>query len=90
MPTTMTFRRPADPDPGTIRPWWREPMMWLVIGGPLAVVVAGCITAAIAISAPDPVLKPDAAATTELRPAVQARNHAAAPLPAGQDAANKR
>jgi hypothetical protein len=30
--------------------------MWLVVGGPLAVVVAGIATAFIAISNPDPVL----------------------------------
>jgi uncharacterized protein len=90
MPNTLTLHRPADPEPRAHRPWWREPMMWLVVGGPLAVVIAGIVTAAIAISAPDPVLKPDATAATELRPAVQARNHAAAPLPAAQDAADKR
>lgn len=36
--------------------WWRVPEMWLVVGGPLAVVVAGIATAIIAISNPDPVL----------------------------------
>lgn len=57
------------------RPWWREPMMWLVLGGPAAVVVAGIATAVIALRNPDPVIKADAART----PAVQARNHAATP-----------
>jgi hypothetical protein len=43
---------------GRSRPvaWWRVPEMWLVVGGPLAVVVAGIATAFIAISNPDPVL----------------------------------
>lgn len=36
--------------------WWRVPEMWLVVGGPLTVVVAGIATAVIAISNPDPVL----------------------------------
>ncbi|NWG74270.1 MAG: nitrogen fixation protein FixH, partial [Rubrivivax sp.] len=37
-------------------PWWRVGMVWLVIGGPLAVVVAGIVTAVIAIRGADPVL----------------------------------
>jgi uncharacterized protein len=54
-------------------PWWRHGMVWLVIGGPAAVVVAGIATLAIALAHPDPVLP-----TTET-PAVQARNHVASP-----------
>ncbi len=54
--------------------WWREPMMWLVVGGPLAVVVAAVVTAVIAIRGADPVLD-----TRVATPAVQARNHAASP-----------
>ncbi|WP_066267642.1 hypothetical protein [Hydrogenophaga palleronii] len=37
-------------------PWWRVPQMWLVVGGPAAVVVASLITAAIAVTNADPVL----------------------------------
>jgi hypothetical protein len=55
--------------------WWREPMMWLVVGGPATVVVAALATAAIAILRPDPLIAADAANP----PAVQARNHAATP-----------
>ncbi len=36
--------------------WWRVPQMWLVVGGPLVVVVASLITAWIAIHNADPVL----------------------------------
>lgn len=36
--------------------WWREPYVWLVIGGPLIVVVAGVVTALIAFERPDPVI----------------------------------
>ena len=57
------------------RPWWREPMVWLVIGGPAAVVVAGVATLIIAMHRPDPVIKADA----DKPPAVQTRNHAATP-----------
>jgi len=54
-------------------PWWRHGMVWLVISGPAAVIVAGFATLFIAIAYPDPVLPTIAA------PAVQARNHAATP-----------
>jgi uncharacterized protein len=54
-------------------PWYRHGMVWLVIGGPAAVVVAGIATLVIAIKHPDPVLQ------TTATPAVQARNHAATP-----------
>lgn len=67
-------------------PWWRVGMVWLVIGGPLAVVVAGIATAVIAIRGADPVLDTSvrraaerAHAPTAHTPALQARNHAATP-----------
>lgn len=66
--TTVT--RPTD----SYRAWWREPMMWLVVGGPLTVVVAGVVTAVIAVRGADPVLD-----TRAGQPAVQGRNHAATP-----------
>lgn len=37
-------------------PWWKVPHMWLVVGGPLVVIVAGFVTLAIAVKNPDPVL----------------------------------
>jgi hypothetical protein len=55
-------------------PWWRVGMVWIVIGGPLAVVVAGVATAVIAFSGADTVIS-----TVSAMPAMQARNHAAAP-----------
>lgn len=55
-------------------PWWREPMMWLVVGGPTVVVVAAIVTAVIAVRGADPVLD-----TRQGQPAVQGRNHAATP-----------
>jgi len=36
--------------------WWRVPHMWLVVGGPLVVVVAAIATAVIAVKGADPVL----------------------------------
>lgn len=66
------------------KPWWHERTMWLVVGGPATVVVAGFATLAIALSFPDPVLDTSAsqasagqASSVALQPAVKARNHAA-------------
>jgi hypothetical protein len=39
-----------------LEPWWHVGMLWLVIGGPLLVVVASLITAVIAYRVADPVL----------------------------------
>ena len=58
-------------------PWYRHGMVWLVIGGPAAVIVAGFATLAIAIMHPDPVLPTVSAVADTAAPAVQARNHAA-------------
>jgi hypothetical protein len=55
-------------------------MMWLVVGGPLLVVIAAIATAVIAVRGADPVLQvTDAQQTRATAPAVQARNHAATP-----------
>ncbi len=58
--------------------WWRLPIVWMVIGGPAIVVVASFVTLTLAIRNPDPVLQARPATQAEV-PAVQARNHAAAP-----------
>lgn len=67
--------------PRVAGPWWREPFMWMVVGGPLAVVVAGFATLAIAIAYPDPVIVAPSTGNVADQPAVQARNHAASPKP---------
>jgi len=70
-------------------PWWRHPLMWLVFGGPAAVVVAGFATWWIAAHGADPVVAPDyyrqgveinrrLAAKAQL-PAQVGRNHATTP-----------
>jgi hypothetical protein len=63
------------------RPWWREPMMWIVLGGPAVVVVAAIATGVIAWQGADTVvLDPvPVAANPALEPALKARNHAATP-----------
>lgn len=69
--TDTTAERPV--------PWWRVRMLWLVIGGPLAVVVASFVTLVIALSHPDPVISTRHDGATAEQPAIQARNHAATP-----------
>lgn len=69
------------------RPWWREPYVWLVIAGPLAVVVAGIATAAIAYGGSDQLVAEDyyqrgVALSHNMQPAIAARNGAALKKPA--------
>jgi len=64
------------------QPWWRIRMMWLVVGGPALVVVAGFATLALAIHGGDrPILAHAAAeaAADSQTPAMQARNHVVTP-----------
>lgn len=94
MHPTATGSMTSSPDTKT---WWREPYLWLVIGGPLIVVIAAVFTAIIAVKNPDPVLDPKNVTQSEfmtqsklaqrakdlasLQPAMLGRNHAASPLP---------
>lgn len=57
-------------------PWWRVSMVWLVLGGPATVVLAGIATLVLAMRGADPVV---GAAPTRYaeQPAIAARNHAA-------------
>jgi hypothetical protein len=73
------------------RRWWRYGYVWLVIAGPVLVVIAGLVTTWIALRDPDPVLSVDyyrrgieinkELADKALMPALQGRNHAATPPP---------
>ncbi len=90
-PLTATPPLPA----GSNAPWWRVPMVWVVIAGPLAVVVASLLTAVIAWRHIDPVILEagsgrvvgragdDVAVPADpkdaLAPAQRARNHSATP-----------
>lgn len=64
------------------KPWWKFGYVWLVLAGPLIVVVAGLHTFWLAASAPDPVLDTSVFRQNQA-PAQQARNHAqtGAPVP---------
>ena len=68
--------------------WWKSGYVWMVLGGPLAVVIASCITFVIAARGADPVLEVPAKVVESAKkavtpaedamvPAVQGRNHAA-------------
>jgi hypothetical protein len=86
---------PTGPDTpqATPIPWWRVPMVWVVLSGPASVVVASLATAVIAWKHIDPVIAvtpsgalragDDVSAPTRshdaLAPALKARNHAASP-----------
>ena len=72
------------------QPWWKVRPMWLVVLGPVTVVIAGFVTLYIALRVPDPVVAEDyyrkgleiskmKAEEAQMMPAIQARNHAATP-----------
>ncbi len=75
-----------------IRPWWKFGYVWLVIAGPVAVVVASIATVWLTLAFPETLVAEDyyrqgidinktLAPNTvgALAPAMQARNHAATP-----------
>jgi len=72
-------------DPGQTLPWWKYGHLWMVIGGPLLVVIASFITLYLALSSPNPVYTDRAGNQSaedhdgkgNMTPAMLARNHAA-------------
>lgn len=78
----MSGRLPTHATRARRVPWWRQWILWVVIGAPLAVVVAGIWTTVIAIEAADTTVSvPSASTDRSAAPAMQARNHAATPAP---------
>jgi uncharacterized protein len=75
-------------------PWWRHGYVWMILGGPAVVIVAGIATLVLAVRTPDPVVAQDyyrrglemnktlAERDKALMPAQQGRNHAATPAEA--------
>lgn len=70
------------------KPWWKFGYVWMVLGGPLSVIIASIITVYYALGTPDPAIENYyvkglqinetlEANQTPLAPAVKARNHAA-------------
>ncbi len=45
--------------PVTVKPWYREPWPWIIAAGPIAVVIAGVVTTAIAYSTADGLVADD-------------------------------
>ena len=65
---------------GPVLPWWRVRMVWLVVAGPVIVVVAGFTTLFIAVRGGDrPLLEASTAPTAAQAPATQGRNHVLQP-----------
>ena len=94
MSNSIAPRRAAGPGQAPL-PWWRVPMVWVVLSGPLSVVVASLASAVIAWKHIDPVItvtpsgalragddvSDPAHARDALAPALKARNHVATPKP---------
>lgn len=81
-----------DNTPQQPRPWWRYGMVWLVLAGPAVVVMAGLVTAWLAMNGADTLVSTDyyrrgIEINKTLLPAVQGRNHAATPVPGAPPAA---
>lgn len=78
--TDVSNSKAAPSEADRTRPWWRYPIVWLVVGGPLVVVVASLYTVGVAVRNVDPVLnqeiKVPSDAALKDTPAMQARNHA--------------
>lgn len=72
-----------------VRPWWKEPYVWMVIAGPLSAVLACIVTAFYIMQGPDAVVPEDSyregleisrevnAAKPPMQPAQTGRNHSA-------------
>jgi len=68
------------------KPWWKYGYVWMIIGGPLVVIIASFITFFYAVGTPDPVIEnyyvkgleinKTLEAKEALSPAMKARNHA--------------
>ncbi len=72
-----------------VRPWWKEPYVWMVIAGPVSAVFACAITAVYILQGPDAVVsenyyregielgKQVQKAQPPMQPAQMGRNHSA-------------
>jgi hypothetical protein len=90
--TTVSPANPAGPvnSPRDGAPWWRFPLVWMVLGGPVVVVVASFVTLWFAIRVPDPVVDESyyrhgieinrSLIDKKLMPAESGRNHAVTPV----------
>ena len=87
--------QPLSPCQGTIEtppPWWKFGHVWLILAGPIVVIVAGIATFWLAVRNPETMVAEDyyrqgieinktlVAPEKSLAPALKARNHAATPV----------
>jgi hypothetical protein len=91
MATLAPVPQPS-PEP-SVTPWWRIPIVWLVVGLPASAVIAATASGIIAVRHADPVVDEYKASLRQaaeeslvngsthgaLEPAEAARNHAATP-----------
>ncbi|WP_042425177.1 FixH family protein [Comamonas granuli] len=74
-------------------PWWKYGYVWLIVSGPLAVILAAVVTLWFILRTPDPVIAEDYyrrgvdinktledTSDPTLPPALKGRNHAATPV----------
>jgi hypothetical protein len=78
-----------NPNPEPVRPWWKEPYVWMVIAGPASAVLACVVTAVYIFQGPDRLVAEDQLsqsramqqeirqADTQRQPALVGRNHSA-------------
>ncbi len=68
------------------KPWWKYGYVWMVLGGPLSVIIASIFTVYYALGTPDPAIENyyvkgininKTLEAESLAPALKARNHAA-------------
>lgn len=69
------------------KPWWKHGYVWMILAGPIIVIIASFITLSLALKTPDPAIEDyytkgininkTLEEKTKLSPALKARNHAA-------------
>lgn len=86
--STSVKNSPPSPLPD-VRPWWKEPYVWMVIAGPVSAVFACAVTAVYILQGPDAVVSENAyqegldmsrqiqVARPPMQPAHTGRNHSA-------------
>lgn len=81
-----------------VAPWWKFGYVWLVLSGPIVVVIASLVTVYVAVTRPDPVVTEDyyrkgieinktlgsEAEAASMAPAIAARNHAQTGMPSSK------
>jgi uncharacterized protein len=84
-----SLAKPSEPLEHEVRPWWKEFYVWMVIAGPVSVILACIVTAFFILRGPDAVVSEDyyregialgvevKDAKPAMQPAQTGRNHSA-------------